>query len=187
MLLSPPGTDGIVASRDMEVVLPINDSVGGWVVVHPPVVHHTDNNQCGNQTTYQKLHASSGALGPKALLCRPPGPTMWHMPPMLLFLHELLIPYSLYTARLSMVLQYTLFSTVPTMPADFFREHPFAERYIWVEFFRYTGWEVDELLAAPMGIVLDIVETIHLEVQASSLEQAQEWANDCQHYAEIKG
>jgi hypothetical protein len=41
-----------------------------------------------------------------------------------------------------------------------------------VAFFRHTGWKTDELLAAPIGIVLDLVETIHLEVMTSSLEQA---------------
>jgi hypothetical protein len=80
MLLSPPGTNSMVASRDMEVVLPIDDSVDGWVVVHPPVVHHTDNNQCGNQTTDQKLHASSEALGPKPYITRALGPIQQVLP-----------------------------------------------------------------------------------------------------------
>jgi hypothetical protein len=72
--LSPPGTDSMVASRDMEVVLSIDDSVGGWVVVYPSIVHRVDNNQHGNQTTYQKLHASSRALGPEPYVTRTSGP-----------------------------------------------------------------------------------------------------------------
>jgi hypothetical protein len=45
---------------------------------------------------------------------------------------------------------------------------------------------VDELLAALMGIVLDLVQTIHFEIQAASLEQALDWAEECWHYAKIK-
>jgi hypothetical protein len=73
------------------------------------------------------------------------------------------------------------------MPVDFFRTHSIAERYVWVAFFQHTGWEIDKLFAASMSIVLNLVETIHLKIQASSLEQALDWADECRHYAEIKG
>jgi hypothetical protein len=187
MLLSPPGTDGMVASRDMEVVLPIDDSVGGWVVMHPPVVHHADNNQCGNQTTDQKLHASSGALGPKPSVTHTTGHIQQILPQVT---RGFIVPVPcnpIYKAQQTDLLYLPFPLYICNMPADFFHENPSAERYVWIEFFRYTGWEVDDLLAAPMGIVINLVETIHLEVLASSLDQAQEWANDCQHYAGIKG
>jgi hypothetical protein len=46
MLLSSPGTDSMVASRDMGVVLPSDNFVGGQVVIYLFVMHCIYDNQC---------------------------------------------------------------------------------------------------------------------------------------------
>jgi hypothetical protein len=203
MLLSPPGTDGMVASRDMEVVLPIDDSVGGWVVMYPPVVHHADNNQCGNQTTYQKLHASSGALRPASLTPCIKGLIVCARSHDLALTHYLhMFPACLHTGPMHTTTPHVLiylytkyaykiyFLTAHhsrNMPIDFFYTVPNAQQCVWVALLRHTGWDIDDLLKMPIGIIFDLIQVIQFEVQHGTNDQAQAWLEECMRYADERG
>jgi hypothetical protein len=203
MLLSPPGTDGMVTSRDMEVVLPIDDSVGGWVVVHPSIVHHADNNQCGNQTTDQKLHASSGALCLTSSTPYTKGLDVYvglHNPKMTSYLH--MFPACLHTGPVLITTSYVPIYVHTTciyvdyteppphslnMPTDFFYTTPTAQQCIWIALLRHTGWDTDDLLKMPIGVILDLMQVIRFEVQQSTNAQAQAWVDECVRYADERG
>jgi hypothetical protein len=122
-----------------------------------------------NPTLAPYLHMFSACLHTGSMLIS--------MPCVLIYVHETWI-YVNHNRPLSHSLN---------MPIDFFYITPTAQQCIWIALLRHTGWDIDDLLRMPIGIILDLMQVIQFEVQQGTNDQAQAWLEKCVRYADERG